>query len=99
MDIEDPSFQHDSRYFDGFDANLFVEDPTEIDFTAIMITLPYDRLIIRNRNGEQWTESAARKIVKRVSTALEEFDKSISFDRWSSLLVVALLPKKRRSPE
>ena len=66
----------DSLLFDGTEANLFCRNLGDVDFASAMSVLPYDRMIIRNKSGKEWSEIQIKRFLRhlRKDLAFDDLD-------------------------
>jgi hypothetical protein len=55
-----------SRHFHGTEASLFCDDIKDIEFASVCGVMPFDCIVVRNRNGMKWTKRALAIVVSRI---------------------------------
>ncbi|WP_140885275.1 hypothetical protein [Muricoccus nepalensis] len=66
----------DSHHFDGVEANIFCRNLDDVDFASAMTILPYDRMIVRNKAGKDWSEVQIKRFLQHLKNdlAFDDFD-------------------------
>lgn len=57
-------------YFDGYNANIFCNEITDVDFRAVISVMPFDNIAIRNKGGHNWSELDVSNVIRHINGCL-----------------------------
>jgi hypothetical protein len=72
-----------SFWFQGDMMSLFCRDPSQVDFTAVHVVLPFETMVIRRPRGRDWDEATQQAV-------LDEIERDMSHDMAFTMKVDAV---------